>query len=280
MRSLSVWVYIFLSFFHINRLKAQPYVDLINFRYTHAFKDKNANATPFNYLYIGSDLPLRFKNGTILLLSPFYENWNIDSAANKNFLPPISNIVLPVSIIFPLNDKFAFDVTAIPRISSEGLHFNNSFQTGGLVFVAYKLKEQQKLSLGVYMNNHFYGVSVIPLVGVDWRINKTNYLFGLLPGRLTFEHKLNNALYTGATFRAITNSYRLNNGRYLRIDDHQLALYLDYYPSKHLVVNIESGYGIFRKLREGVGHNKNYIRDYNWNDGMFIQLSASYRIRL
>ena len=121
---------------------------------------------------------------------------------------------------------------------------------------------------------------VIPLAGIDWKINNNNYLFGLLPGRLTFEHRLNNSLYTGATFRAITNSYRLNNGNYLRIDDNQISLYLDYYPAKHVAITLEPGYGIFRKLRSGNGHNKNYISDYNWNDGAFIKLSAAYRIRL
>src|SRR5215216_8190910 len=110
MRSFSSLVYILLCFFHIYSLKAQPYIEPLHLHYTHAFKDKNTNATPFNYLYIGSDLPVKFKNGTILLLSPFYENWNIDSAGNKNFLPPVSNIVLPVSVIFPLSNKLAFDV--------------------------------------------------------------------------------------------------------------------------------------------------------------------------
>jgi hypothetical protein len=50
--------------------------------------------------------------------------------------------------------------------------------------------------------------------------------------------------------------------------------------AKRVVVTLEPGYGIFRKLRSGYGRNKNYITDYNWDDGLFIKLSASYRIRL
>jgi len=42
----------------------------------------------------------------------------------------------------------------------------------------------------------------------------------------------------------------------------------------------DAGYGIFRKLREGNGRNKNYIKEYDWGDGLFVKLSASYRIRL
>ena len=278
MRPLTVFcITLFLFYLDTN---AQPYVDPLNIRYLHAFKGKQGNATPFNHLYIGSDVPIKFKSGTILLISPFFENWNIDSADNKNFLPSVSSIALPMGIFFPLSNKWSMNITAIARINGENIDINNSFQIGGLAFASYKRKEEQKLRLGVYVNNDFFGVFVIPLVGVDWRIDKDNYLFGLLPGRLTFEHKLSTNLYTGATFRAITNSYRLSNENYLRIDDNQLSAYLDFYPAKHFVVTLEPGYGIFRKLRSGNGHNKNYITDYNWDDGLFIKLSASYRIRL
>ncbi len=265
--------------FYLN-VKAQPYVDPLNIRYTYAFKGSGANATPYDHFYAGTDIPVRFKSGTILLLSPFFESWNIDSANNKNFLPAVNSIALPAGILFTLNKKWSLDITAIIRVNGEDIDLNNTFQTGGTVFASYKRKEEQKIRLGVYINNDFFGVFVIPLVGLDWRIDKNNYLFGLLPGRLTFEHKLNANLYTGATFRAITNSYRLNNGNYLRIDDNQLSAYLDFYATKHFVITLEPGYGILRKLRSGNGHNKNYITDYNWDDGPFIKLSASYRIRL
>lgn len=259
---------------------AQPYVDPLNLRYTYAFKNAQPNATPFSHLFIGSDIPLKFKNGTIFFLSPFFDNWNIDSSDNKDFLPSVKSIALPAGIIFPVSNKWSFNITAIARINGEDLQLNNAFQIGGILFASYKKKEQQKFRFGVYINNDFFGVFVVPLVGVDWKINETNYLFGLLPGRLTFEHRLNKSLYTGATFRAITNSYRLNNGNYLRIDDNQLSCYLDYYIAKHVALTLEPGYGVVRKLRSGATHSKNYITDYNWDEGFFIKLSASYRIRL
>lgn len=271
---------ILISLIRFTNATAQPYVDPLNIRYTYAFKNNQPNATPFTHLFVGSDIPVKFKNGTIFFLSPFFENWNIDSANNKDFLPSVKSIVLPVGVIFPLSNKWSFNITAIARVNGEDIQFNNAFQMGGIVFASYKKKEQQKFRFGVYVNNDFFGVFVVPLVGVDWRINESNYMFGLLPGRLTFEHQLNKSLYTGATFRAITNSYRLNNGNYLRIDDNQLSCYLDYYIAKHVAITLEPGYGVVRKLRSGDTRSKNYIIDYNWDEGFFIKLSASYRIRL
>lgn len=260
---------------------AQPYIDPLNIRYTNAFSNNNKNATPFSHLYIGPDLPFKMKKNSFVVLSPFYEKWNIDSASDKNFLPGVSSIALAVSAIFPLDkDHWSLTVTGIPRFNSEGLKFDNSFQMGGLLLASYKKKKGLKYKFGLYVNNEFFGLFVMPLAGIDWKINERNNLFGILPGRLTYEHKLSSHFYTGATFRAITNSYRLNNGSWLRIDDNQLSAFIDCYATKHIVFSGEAGYGIMRQLRSGTSRNKNYSTDYHWGDGLFIKLCTSYRIRL
>jgi hypothetical protein len=259
----------------------QPYVDPIHVRYTYGFKSQSKAGTPFSHFYIGPDFPTRFKKNFIFVVSPVYENWNIDSSSNKSFLPTVSSVALALSVVIPLDtNRWSLTVSVIPRINSENLKTYNAFQMGGVLLAVYKKNNNLKYKFGVYANSEFFGLFIMPLAGIDWHINSRNNLFGVLPGRLTFEHKLNNHFYTGSTFRAITNSYRLNNGNYLRIDDNQLSGYIDCYATKHIVFTGEAGYGIFRKLRTGNGHNKNYLTDYNWGDGFFIKLDASYRIRL
>jgi len=259
---------------------AQPYVDVINVRYSSSLSN-NKGATSFTHLYVGSDLPFKLKNNKLVVLSPFFEQWNIDSINNKHYLPAVSSITMALSAIIPLNkNHWSLTATAVPRFNSEALQLHNSYQMGGVLLATYKKRNNLKYKLGVYVNSEFFGLFVMPLAGIDWKINEHNYLFGVLPGRLTYEHQLSYAFYTGATFRAVTNSYRLNNSQYLRIDDNQTSAYLDWYAAKHLVFSGEMGYGIMRKLRTGFGHNKNYNTVYNWDDGLFFRLSASYRIRL
>jgi len=260
---------------------SQPYVDPFNIRYTSAFHNKAASGTPFSHLYIGPDFPLKQRNNGLIVISPAYESWNIDSASNKNYLPSVSSIGLALSIVVPLDKNFwSLTVSAIPRFNSEGLKLSNSFQMGGALLANYKKTETLKYKFGIYVNNEFFGTFLMPLAGIDWKIDSRNNLFGVLPGRLTYEHKLSSSFYTGATFRAVTNSYKLTNGNYLRIDDNQLSGFLDFYATKHIVFSGEAGYGIMRKLRYGNGYNKNYLGDYNWGDGLFVKLCASYRIRL
>ncbi len=260
---------------------AQPYVDPIHFRYTRAFG--NSNGRPFSHLFIGPDFPFKMKKNRFVVLSPFFDNWNIDSASNKTYLPPVSSVGIGLSTILPLSkdkERWTLTLTAIPRFNSEGLHLDNSFQLGGVVLATYQKNAALKYKFGVYVNNEFFGLFVIPLAGIAWNIDDRNNLFGTLPNRLTFEHKLNDNFYTGVTFRTITNSYRLDNGNYLRIQDNQLISFLDFYAAKHIVFTAEAGYGIFRRLRSGRERNKNYLTDYNWGDGMFIKFCAAYRVRL
>jgi len=259
----------------------QPYVDPFHIRYTYGFKSSSGNATPFNHLYVGPDLPLKLKNNGFFVISPVYEKWNIDSASDGPSLAEVSSIALALSIIIPIEkDRWLITASAIPRFNSENLSLDNSFQFGGALLATYREKQTLKYKFGVYVNREFFGIFVIPLAGIDWHINERNNLFGVLPGKLTFEHRLNSHFYTGGTFRAITNSYRLENDEYLRIDDNQLSSFLDCYISKHFVVTGEVGYGIMRKLRAGDGFNKDYLTDYNWGDGLFVKLATSYRIRL
>jgi len=259
---------------------SQPYVDPFQVRYTYAFRNNNSPATPYTHLWAGSDLPIKLKENTYLLLSPFYDRWNIDSADKENIFPTVQSIAFPIGFILPLkNPKWALTVVPIVRWNSQELFAKNGFQFGGPMFLSYTRQLQQKFRFGVYMNTEFFGFFVVPLIGCDWRIDEKNYLFGLLPGRLTYEHQVNKKLYWGSTFRAITTSYRLSNGQYLRLDDNQLSAYLDFYPIKSLCFTLEPGYGILRKIRTGT-NNKDYITDQKWGDGMFIKISSAYRIRL
>jgi hypothetical protein len=84
----------------------------------------------------------------------------------------VSSIGLAVSAIIPLDkNHWSLTMTAIPRFNSEGLKLENSFQMGGLLLASYKKKETLKYKFGVYVNNEFFGVFVMPLAGIDWKIN-------------------------------------------------------------------------------------------------------------
>jgi hypothetical protein len=261
------------------QLCAQPYVDPFQFRYTNAFRNKNAYATPFTHVWAGSDVPLKLKEKTYLLLSPYYEGWNIDSATKKEIVPAVQSIAFPVGVILPLNDKWSLNVMPILRTNGQHLFKEKTMQFGGVTFATYAVTPQKKFRFGIYMNQEFFGLFVWPLLGTDWKLSKNDYLFALLPGRLTYEHRWSDRWYGGVTFRALTNSFRLDSGNFVRVDDNQVSLYMDIYPASKWCITLEPGYGVARKIRTGAD-TKTYSSVKNMGDGFFIKLSTSYRIRM
>ncbi|TWO34298.1 hypothetical protein E1J38_000150 [Seonamhaeicola sediminis] len=259
---------------------AQPYVDPLQLRYNYALKNRNAEATPFTHIWVGSDIPIEIKKNTYLVFSPFFEFWQIESDTNNEISTNLESLALAAGIVFPLkNQKWSITVLPILRWNGEYFFQSDSMQFGSVAFASYTLNPKQKFRLGIYANKEFFGLFVVPLIGIDWKIKEKHYLFGILPGRLSYEYQYNSKIYIGATFRSLTNSYKLINSEFIRLDDNQISLYLDYYLTKTICISFEPGYGLFRQMRKGI-NNKDYFSTINWGDGPFVKLSASYRIRL
>lgn len=261
-------------------LEAQPYVDPVQIRYMYGWRDQKAYATPHTHAWIGADLPVSIGKNSFLLISPAFEEWQIDSAKKENIIPSLRSLSLPLGLILPL-DPETWSLTLIPivRWNGEKLFEKNTFQLGGVFLVGYAVKPHQKFRAGVYLNDEFFGLFVMPLLGVDWRLNENNYLFGVLPGRLTYEHQWSSRFFGGATLRAPTNSYRLSNGQFVRLSDIQATLFADFYAAKTLCLTLEAGWGMFRKIRTGL-HDTHYLTETDWGDSPILKVDIAYRIRL
>jgi hypothetical protein len=261
-------------------ITAQPYLDIASLKYTNSpnsgFINQPRNDVKLSYFSLGTNLPIQFKNKKdAVIFSPFFENWS--SQISNNNRQSYYSVALPVSLSKTIPyTKWAVLLTGIVRMNDGNINKRTKMQVGGAFIVSNKRNESLTWKLGVYVNNELFGLFVMPLAGIDWRINERNNLFGVLPGNLTYEHKINDRFYYGANFRAITNSYVKGNG-YWRIDENQLGLYLDTYLTKNVVLNIEGGHSLFRKIRTGEKHiSKN---DAGINDNLYIKVSCAYRVR-
>jgi hypothetical protein len=168
---------------------------------------------------------------------------------------------------------------------------DDNWQYGGVILTTWKKSQDLSFKFGLYYNKEFFGSYLMPLIGLDWKINAKNNLFGVLPGNMIFEHKVTTKFYYGFVFRALTNSYReetidpcfsgdCSARNYLRIDDNPLGIYADTYLSKKIVFSAEAGYTILRRYRYGFkGENFHFKTDYK-NDNFYFKASLAYRLRL
>ncbi len=268
--------------FH-NFLSAQPYFDVVNFQFVNSpekkFLNSKNNPSGINYFSAQAGLPFKLKKD-LLLFNPFYEQYNLWLQTETNTTQTLNSIGLPVTFLKQWKNpawKTAF--VFIPRINADFKSTTqHGYQFGGAILAVYKKKENLKYKFGVYYNSEFFGPFFIPLLGIDWNINERLNLFGVLPGNLALEYKLNSSLYGGINFKSITNSYRFDGLSYLKISDNYMKIFLDYYVEKKFVVTLEAGHTILRKYK--TGHTNEQFVQNNFSDGMLLKVGPSYRIRL
>ncbi|HKH62421.1 MAG TPA: DUF6268 family outer membrane beta-barrel protein [Flavitalea sp.] len=262
---------------------AQPFIDLLNIQHVNSpdrgLINQNKNATTLKNFAVQTTIPFQLKNKRdAIIFSPSFETWSAVVGTSQQEFEKYYGLSLPVSFLKTLpNEDWSILSTLIVRRNGYEIGLKNNWQIGGAVVVNFKANENLKYKLGIYANREFFGLFVMPLFGIDWQISKKTNLFGILPGTLTLEHKLKKKLYTGASFRAITSSYRTPTG-YWRLDENRLGVFLDYCFSKHVAVNVETGHSILRNMI--AGEKDNVEIDWKAKDNLYVKLSLAYRIRL
>lgn len=261
-------------------LCSQPYIDLLNIRYVNspgAVIIPNEQNRSIQYFNISTNIPIQFKKSSLIIMaSPFFDNWKLPSNYNEPQDRNFYSVALPVTFIFKLNEKWSALPTFIIRNNDRNVGLYN-IQTGGAMILQKNVRENLSYRFGVYMNSEFFGFFIVPVAGIQWKIDDRSDLFGLLPGSITYQYKLASKTTTGATFRAITNSYAAGTN-YYRFDENQLGIYLDQYLSKRIVLNAEAGHSILRKVRTGVRNQKG--EKLFVNDAFYFKISMGYRIKL
>jgi hypothetical protein len=161
-------------------------------------------------------------------------------------------------------------------MNDEKIDNHGSLQVGGAALMFFKKKADLTWKFGLYVNGELFGLFIIPLAGIDWKIDDRSNLFGVLPANLTYERKMNNWIYSGFTFRTFTNSYARDTG-YWRIDENQLGAFTDLYITRHIVLNGEIGSSILRKIRTGT--ERKAKENWNVKDNLYFKISLAYRMR-
>ncbi len=261
---------------------SQPFIDLLNIHYTsspeHGFLNQKKNETSLKSFAVQATLPLQFNNKRdAIIFSPSFDMWSPKVHSVHQEFKNQYGLALSVSFLKTLNNPdWSIISTIIARRNGYDLALKDNWQLGGALLVNFKANENLRYKIGIYANKEFFGIFVVPLLGIDWEMSKRTNLFGILPGSLTLEHKLRKSFYMGATFRASTNSFRIKSG-YWRLDENRLGIFVDYYLAKTIALNAEAGHSIFRKMRTRLKDKAE--NDWNARDNAYVKLSLAYRVR-
>ncbi|MDE3250865.1 MAG: hypothetical protein KGO82_19535, partial [Bacteroidota bacterium] len=167
-------------------LKSQPYIDVVNTRYT-ASPDTRlifpvSRPTALNYFNFSTTLPLFLKNKKdAIILSPYYEQWFSQIRGNDSLQSRHQGMILPVSLLYNIpSSRWGLLLTPIVRINSYDMGQLKKWQFGGALIGSCKTTNGVlTYKFGIYLNGEFFGLFVMPLLGIDWQINKKTNLFGV-----------------------------------------------------------------------------------------------------
>lgn len=275
---------IILLFTIANKVYSQSYIDIASVRkaYSPDFGLSSSASQKNNteYLFAGINIPLQFnKINTVFVVSPYYENWNINSYDSLNF--NLKGIGLPLTINNKFNDKWGIGTTLFLRKNASNLQSNFSSQVGILTTLNYTVNNILKIKPGIYYNKEFWGNFFLPIIGIEYYPNENLKIWGNLPATLFVEKKMNNAWYMSFLVRGVNNSYTLTEKEYLFINETQLGVVSDWYINKNFVVAIEAGHSILRNIRKGkMNLDRTYILEENMRNNVYFRISTSYRVRL
>jgi hypothetical protein len=268
---------------------AQPFIDLFTL-----------NAMGSVGLYraeVSATLPVPLDtNGRLLVVDPYFVQWR--SRTDGSLYQPERSGQVEESMrgsggaltyVHPFaGGRWKLATAAIGRYHWLVDQRHGDIQYGGVVLASRVLKPSLALRLGAYANYDAFGWFVIPLFGIDWRIDARHNLFGILPGSLNYEHKLTPRFSWGASFRAYTTSFGVRTGEYRRIDENPLGLFADLYFARQVVLRLEGGWCFYRDVLGGKGDplyrddmaTPQGYADHRIADAPYARIVLAYRLRL
>lgn len=235
---------------------AQPFADILNFNYQ-TFSGNYADSSQWKNktddYFLNLFFPKNFKNGHTLLVRVNTELLNSTISPDSSYSNRLGSISMPLGMKFLYKSKkWESVIIVIPKVASDFRDKMDGydFQYGGVFMQHYVPNDKLKVKFGLYYNREAFGNLFVPWVGVDWKINNRMSIYGLLPVNYRVEFNLvKNKLYTGIGLKTFTRSFRLSekyNYDYVRYDEMQPKIFVDWFVAKKVLVFAEAGYSVSR----------------------------------
>ena len=267
---------------------AQPLIDL--------FTANGLASEGLERTEVSATLPLKLDTvGRLLVLDPYWVQWRTatDGELYEPHLPgdrmeAMQGAGGAITYVTPLGARWKMALAAIGRYHWLEEQRRGDVQPGGALIASRTFSPSLVLRTGIYANHDAFGLFVMPLFGIDWRINARHNLYGVLPGSLTYEHKLRARFHWGASFRAYTTSFGVRDGDYRRINENPFGIYGDLYVTKSIVLRAEGGWCFLRRVLGGPGDplfgpaavDRRGYADHRIASAPYARLVLAYRLRL
>lgn len=255
---------------------AQPYFDVAGLQYWQSPASYHADSVGEDCFVASVSVPISLDNRSTLVAGINYDSRKLLNAAwQPNRL---SALTVPITYVVQSSDSSrSLSVSCINRLGYVGsLDFDQTWQLGGAVVGGRRISSKLLLRAGAYVNREFFGFYFLPLVGCDWKISDRWRLFGLMPSNIRLQHRLNDKVNIGMSYRSFSNSFRKPSGGYVKIYDNHLFAYFDAKVAPRTVLVLEAGYAALRRVSD----REPEFEVVSDSPGPLIKLGLFYRVPL
>ena len=273
---------------------AQKYTDLFSvseqYSPNNSFKSGSAKCD-IHDMNLAAKAPLKI-NATDFILVGFSANRLTFSGDSLPGGSSFSATTLQVGYIANFG-RYNITAVALPKVSSDFTAVtHHSFQMGGILVFSVKYSANFKLKYGCYYNQEFFGPLIVPIIGLDWKVNEKLRIFGNLPITATAEYTLSKRFSTGIFFNANTCSYLYDKQKqYIHKSTQEISAFGDLYLTKNMVFQTKLGYTLGRKydlfnlsdkidakLFTEIGDNRTQLNSNALKDGFIGEFKLIFRV--
>lgn len=304
MKKIILFILLAITTSLLSPLFAQDFVDLLRLKYAdtplNQF-DSSTATTRIQEFDIDATLPIQFENENAFITG--FNIQRLSTKINPNYpeLTSVYTILLKIGMNIKHSEKWTGTYMLLPKLSSDLKYVNaEDFQLGAYVLFKYAKTANLKYQFGMYYNSELFGPFFVPLLGIYYMSpSKKLEINASLPVWADINYRFNDWFRLGFSFSAFVRSYNINepqfskNGEYLVKASNEPMLYLQFEPTKSLIIQTKIGYSIGRNYRIydekdrvtfglsafRIGDDREQLNS-DFNDGMIFELRLLYRYHI
>lgn len=288
----------------LGKLQAQSYIDLAKFHYANTPVnqfDSVTNGTRVQEWGLDLLTPVPLKNGNAFLTGAYVEGISTKVAPENSNLTAVYTLNLKLGMMFKHGEKWSGSYFLLPKLSSDMKNVGRQdFQLGGIALLKYNKREKFNYKAGLYYNGEMFGAFFVPILGLYYQSeNEKTEVNLLLPISADINHQLKPWVSVGANYNSFVRTFHLNEpykgnpDNYLTKSTTEAFAYLQFQPTKSLVIQTKLGYSIGRNYRIydvsdkivwglsafKFGDDRKQLNP-DFNDGLVFRLRLLYRLAL
>lgn len=233
-----------------------------------------------------------------------YMFWNVnnDIIMPDNIANTISihGLILRTGLIQKLSNGNSIQAVFSPRLMTDFKNVDaKHFQLGGTFIYEKVYHKALKIGYGLLYNQETFGINIVPLVNLEWKISEKWFMSGLLPIYSKIKYQVNEKLNLGMHHFGLVTSYRLGDeayqNDYIERRSIDLGLFTRYHITDEIHIEGRYGYSFGRSYAQynqnekidlalpltTIGDNRSRLNENsNFNNGAYANIRLVYAVKL